>query len=284
MRDVTVVVAVYNGASTIAACVSSLLAVRYPRECFEIIVVDNASTDETLDRLRPFGEEIRVLHEATRGVSAARNTGVRAARSPLIAFTDADIVVEAGWLTALVAPLDDPVVGVVGGPILSRIGGNRIERFGEVIHDQRRAIETEQRPYVISANWASRREVLSTVGHFDEALLRGQDVDLAWRIVQAGYRLVYAPDAIVRHLNERTIWGLVHEGDVHGLHGVRLSRNHEAILPEVRRGPRTPVRRLVRDVRALAAGGDRLNGVLAILFDTGKAAGEWVALARGGRK
>ena len=59
----TIVVAVYNGATTIAACVSSLLTVRYPRECLEIVVVDNGSTDDTLERLRPFGDGIRVLHE-----------------------------------------------------------------------------------------------------------------------------------------------------------------------------------------------------------------------------
>ena len=121
------------------------------------------------------------------------------------------------------------------------------------------------------------------MGLFDEALRRAQDVDLAWRILQAGYRLVYAPGAIVRHRNEHTVWGLMNEGYVHGLHGVRLSRKHAALRPHVRRRPTTAARRLVRDLVYLASGGDRLNSVLALLFDTGKAAGEWVALARGER-
>lgn len=281
--DVTIVIAVYNGAPTIAACVSSLLGLCYPREHVEIVVVDNGSTDATLERLQAFGSAIRVLHQKTRGASAARNAGVRAARGTIVAFTDADCTVEPEWLGALVAPLVDRGVGVVGGPILSRIDGNRIERFGDVIHDQRRAIEDDAAPYVASGNWASRADVLLQLGLFDESLRRSQDVDLAWRAVQAGFRLVYAPDAIVHHRNERTIWGLINEGYVHGVHGVRLSRKHEAVWPHVRRRPKTAWRRLLRDVRRLASGGDRVTSALTLLFDTGKAAGEWTAMARIGR-
>lgn len=281
--DVTIVVAVYNGAPTIDACVSSLLGLCYPHEHVEIVVVDNGSTDATLERLHAFGGAIRVLHEKTRGASAARNTGVRAARGTIVAFTDADCTVEPEWLGALVAPLADRGVGVVGGPILSRINGNRIERFGDVIHDQRRAIEDDAAPYVASGNWASRAGVLVQLGLFDESLRRAQDVDLAWRAVQAGFRLVYAPDAIVHHRNERTLWGLINEGYVHGMHGVRLSRKHEALWPHVQRHPMTAWRRLFRDVRRLASGGDRITHALTLLFDTGKAAGEWTAMARMGR-
>ena len=282
--DVTIVIAVYNGASTIESCVSSLLGLRYPRDHFEIVVVDNGSTDPTLERLQAFGNAIRVLHEKTRGASAARNAGVRAARGTIVAFTDADCTVEAEWLGALVGPLADRGVGVVGGPILSRINGSRIERFGDVIHDQRRAIEDDTAPYVASGNWASRAGVLLQLGLFDESLRRSQDVDLAWRAVQAGFRLVYVPDAIVHHRNERTIWGLINEGYVHGVHGVRLSQKHAAVWPHVRRHPKTAWRRLFRDVRQLASGGDRVTSALTLLFDTGKAAGEWTAMARIGRQ
>jgi GT2 family glycosyltransferase len=282
--DATVVIAVYNGAATIEACVSSLLAMSYPRERFEIVVVDNGSGDGTRERLRAFGGAIRVLHEPTRGAAAARNAGVRAARAATVAFTDADCTVEPWWLGALLPPLANPRVGVVGGPILSRVDANRIERFGDRIHDQRRAIEEENPPYVASGNWASRVSVIVDAGYFDETLRRAQDVDLAWRILQAGLELVYAPSAIVRHRNEQTIWGLIGEGYVHGLHGVRLCRKHEAVWPHVRRRPQASGRRLMNDLRRLASGGDPIGNVLTLLFDTGKAAGEWTALARGRRE
>ena len=185
-------------------------------------------------------------------------------------------MVEAGWLAALVAPLGDRGVGDSGGRILSGETCNRIARFGGRIHDQRRAIGLEGHPYVASGNWASRREVLLEVGLFDPALLRGQGVDLAWRIHKAGYRLVYAPDAIVRHRNERTIRGLMHEGFVHGLHGARLLAKHGHARSRKRRRLRRALERLVREH-------DLVNGVLAMLFDVGKVTGQLVAHWRNAR-
>jgi GT2 family glycosyltransferase len=277
--EVTIVVPAFNAAATIAECVSSLLALRYPREQYQVVVVDNGSTDATPRILDGFRDDIRVLGETTRGASAARNCGIRNARGTLIAFTDADCAVEPDWLSALLTPLRDPRVGIVGGRILSRVNANRIERFGEFIFDQRRAIEHEDLPYVITANCASRREVLHEVGLFDETLLRGQDVDLAWRVLSLGYRLEYAPDAIVRHHNEHTIWGLVHEGYVHGFHGLRLTAKHAMLRPHAVHS-RTNIRsRLLGDLRALARGKNRTDGLLWLLFDAGKTAGQLVALA-----
>jgi GT2 family glycosyltransferase len=277
--EVTIVVPVFNAAATIAECVSSLLALRYPRDRYEVVVVDNGSTDATPGILDGFRDGIRILGETTRGASAARNRGIRNASGRLIAFTDADCAVEPDWLSVLLAPLRNLQVGVVGGRILSRVNANRIERFGEFILDQRRAIEQEDLPYVITANCASRREVLHEVGLFDETLLRGQDVDLAWRIHSLGYRLEYAPDAIVRHHNERTIWGLVHEGYVHGFHGRKVTGKHAALRPHAVQN-RTNIRsRLIGDLRRFARGGNRTDGLLWLLFDTGKTAGQLAALA-----
>ncbi len=271
--EVSVVVAVRNGAATIGATVESLLAVRYPRPALEILVVDNGSTDETVGLLNAMGDRIRVLHESRRGAAAARNRGIRAARGRMIAFTDADAVVEPEWLGAILAQLNDPTVGIVGGRILSIEPCNRIERFGERIHNQQAAIEVEKLPYVMTGNWASRRDVLLEVGLFDESLLRGQDVDLAWRIREAGYRLVYEPAAIVRHRNERTIPGLVREGFVHGLHGARLLE--KSGQPRARNRAR-----LFRAIRRLARE-NPIDGALALAFDAGKVAGQLVAQLRG---
>jgi len=275
----TIVVAAFNEAGTIVACVSSLLAMRHPDFAIEIIVVDNGSTDGTRDSLRSFGDSIRVLTETTRGASAARNCGIRAARSPIVAFTDADCLVDPGWLCHLIAPLTDRKAGVVGGRILSVPGANRIARFGEVIHDHHDAIVVQEDPYVISMNWASRREVLIEVGLFDEALLRGQDVDLSWRIRQAGYGLVYAPQAVLWHHNQHTVWGLAHEGYVHARHAVRVARKHGHSF-DARRGLKRSRQRLVSDLRKLTRGPERTDGLLGLIFDAGKGAGEFAALTR----
>lgn len=278
----TVVVAAYNEAETMAACLSSLLAMRVPNGVVEIIVVDNGSTDGTRDALAAFGGRIRVLTETTRGAAAARNCGIRAAQGQIVAFTDADCVVEPDWLAHLIAPLADPAVGVVGGRILSLPGANRIARFGEVIHDHHEAIEVQEEPYVISMNWASRRDVLVETGLFDEALLRGQDVDLSWRIRKAGYRLVYSPGAVLRHHNQHTVWGLAHEGFLHARHAVRVGRKHGHVFDAAGGLKRTRVR-LAAGFRQCARGPERVDGLLGLVFNTGKSVGELTGLIRDSR-
>ena len=72
--------------------------------------------------------------------------------------------------------------------------------------------------------------MLEAVGRFNETLLRSSDVDCAYRLLTAGYRLVYAPEAVIYHRNERTPWGLVHEGYVHAVHTPRVRALHRELL------------------------------------------------------
>jgi GT2 family glycosyltransferase len=227
---VSVIVPVYNGERTIAACLDSLLAQALPAERVEVVVVDNRSNDRTAEILRGYGERIRVCFEGKRGPAAARNRGFAEAEGAILALTDADCVVEPGWLAALVAPLADPAIGVVGGRILSVLPCNAIEAYGEEIHEHEKALTVYVPPYAITMNWAMRREVVAKVGAFDEAFLRCEDVDLAWRVFQAGYRFAYAPEAIIRHRNEHTYRGLFVEGWVHGVYSVQVIRKHAAFL------------------------------------------------------
>jgi len=280
--SVSVVVAVRNARATIEECVESLLAL--DPAPIELLVVDNGSTDGTLEALGAFGERITLLHEARRGAGAARNAGIAAARGQVVAFTDADCVVEPEWLGNLVGPLADPQVGVVGGTILAADPTNPIERYEEGIHDHRQAIEVFKPPYAITMNWASRRAVLEELGGFDEGFLRGQDVDLSYRILQSGRTLAFAPDAVVRHHNERTVGGLAREGFTHGFHGVHANKRHEAFLqgfghPRVdRRG----YARLWRRAADWVRGRDRATARLDLAFNGGKKAGKLLGSLRYG--
>jgi len=232
-----VIVAVYNGAASLRDCVESLLRLDYPAAQLELIVVDNASTDATPAILADYAGRLQVHRESRRGPAAARNRGLTAATAEVVAFTDADCTVDPAWLRHLVAPLADPTVGVAGGRILSRRPCNRIEAFGEHIHDHAYAMYGCRPPYAITMNWASRREVLEAVGRFNEDLLRSSDVDCAYRMVSAGFRLVYAEDAVIYHRNERTPWGLVHEGYVHAVHAPRVRAIHRDLLARARALP-----------------------------------------------
>jgi len=229
---VSVIVPAYNAAATIRDCLDSILAVTSPAENFELIVVDNASTDQTNDILQSFGRRIKILHETKRGPAAARNQGLRNAAGQIIAFTDADCIVEKQWLQKLIEPLNDGSVGAVGGRILSRQPCNPIEKFGEDIHDHSKAIEVYRPPYVITMNWASRLSLLKELNFFDEDLLRGEDVDLSYRILQKGLRFLFQPDAVIYHRNESNYRGLSHEGFLHGYYAIQVLKKHESFLKQ----------------------------------------------------
>ncbi len=272
---VSVVVPVYNGAATIEDCIESLFRVRYPPDRLEIVIVDNHSQDDTPHLLARYRDRARVFRHEKRGAAAARNRGIREARGDVIAFTDADCVVDPNWLRNLVSPLTAQDVGIVGGRILARPPANVIERFGEKIHDQRSAIHGFRLPYVVTMNWASPRSVLFEVGLFDEAFIRAQDVDLSLRIFLSGHRLVYAEDAVVFHRNESTYSGLFREGFTHGFHSARTRKVHEAVYREA--GCRRADLRVYKDLlRCLvaAARGEEEGSSSRFVFNLGKRVGK----------
>lgn len=282
--SVSVIVPAYNAQDTIDECVCSLLKLRYPAELLELQVVDNASTDGTAQALRRYGERIVVTQERRRGPAAARNAGVRRTAAHVVAFTDADCTVEPDWLAQLVAPLEDPRVGIAGGTILARRPANEVARFGEAIHDHRKAIELYRPPYVIGMSWASRRAVIRALRGFDERFRRVQDVDLSYRMIQAGYLLVFVPEAVVYHRNEDTLFRLFREGFTHGFHGVRASKRHHAFLAGLghsninTRGYVEVGAGLLRWARRSGDGESRCQTV----FNAGKKAGKLVGSARFG--
>lgn len=227
---VSVIVPVYNAERTLEPCILSLLKVNYPKERLEFIFVDNASTDGTAAILQRYRDDIHILYEARRGPAAARNRGILNAKGDVVAFTDSDCVVDADWLRHIVSPLQDHRVGAIGGAILSKQPCNEIERFGEEIHDHRKAITVYRPPYVITMNWLSRLSVLKQVDLFDEGLTRCSDVDLSFRLLQSGYTFIFQPEAIVYHRNERTLWGVFKEGLTHGYHSLPVLRKHRLFL------------------------------------------------------
>jgi len=279
---VSIIVPAYNAAATIDACVQSLLSLDYPRDRYEVIVVDNASTDDTARILSKYSGALRVLQERTRGPAAARNAGLRNATYDLLAMTDADCLVDPQWLRELVAPLHHGNVAMVGGRILSVQPSTAIERFGEEIHDHEAAITRYVPPYVITMNWASRRSHLESIGYFDERFLRAEDVELSYRVARAGLTFAYAPGAIVFHHNERTLAGLFREGFDHGAHSRHLDVIHGDWLRAQfasSHGARV-MHVLARAARELVTSEDRARAWHRTVFNIGKELGKLAGTAR----
>lgn len=281
LPEVSVVVPVYNGAKTIEDCIHSLLALDYPREKVELLVVDNASTDQTPEILRRHGSALHIVYEKKRGPAAARNKGLAHAQGEVVALTDADCVVDRGWLQHLVAPLQDHHIGIVGGKNLAKRPANLVEKFGEQIHDHDAAINLYRPPYVITMNWASRLKVLEEF-NFDEALRRGEDSDLSYRIFQAGYGFAYQPDAVIYHQNESTLPGLFREGFQHGFYAVPVIKKHHAFVRQLghRRFTRASYHMLISSLRNYFRGEDAESSICTFVFNTGKKIGKILGSAR----
>ena len=203
----TVVVPVRNGEATLPDALASLIALDYPPDRHEILVVDNDSSDHTAEIIR--AHPVRYLHEPRRGVSNARNRGIAEARGELIAFIDGDCVADPVWLRELVAPFDDPEVGCVAGELGHLPGDTLTERQSTRMFGawQRYAVGSNP-PYAITANAAYRREVLERIGAFDPRMPRAQDVELGLRFSErSGMRIAYAERAVVRHRHRATQLG-----------------------------------------------------------------------------
>ncbi len=207
MSDIrfSVVVPTHNRYTLLRQCLRALHEQTYPPH--EIIVVDDASTDETPDALPREFPNVRYVRLPTQqGPSVARNTGIRMAEGDVIAFTDDDCRVPPDWLAQLAnAFLAHPDAAGVGGYQEAPDDVLRTNIFAQVerIKRSRRWKGREKTPQkggfevpgFGTNNAAYRREVLLTIGGFDETFTyaAGEDTDLRWRICEAGYTLVYIP-------------------------------------------------------------------------------------------
>jgi O-antigen biosynthesis protein len=197
----SVVVIVRNDVRVVR-CVEALRAQTLAADDWELIVVDNGSTDGTADSLRRLG--IVPLHEPRRGMPYARNRGLAAARGEIVAFTDADCVPAKEWLSELLDAFA-PGIAAVGGRIVKTEPRSAFEvAVRELVPGEQRSVQylpMFPAPYVVTANAAYRRELLLDLDGFDERFFSGADVDMSWRIARAGHRITTCSSAVVSHAN-----------------------------------------------------------------------------------
>lgn len=193
MEGVSFVVPVHNGAAWIREALEAIFAQADGRP-MEVIVVDDCSRDESAHLLRQLSERwpLQILAGEGRGAAAAINTGVRAARFPLICQVDQDVVVQAGWMERLTAEFDDPTVAAAQGYYACDGGSTLCARAMSLDLEQRyAAIEGCETDQVCTGNAAYRADALRRVGLFDESFGYGYDNDLSYRLLAAGYRLTF---------------------------------------------------------------------------------------------
>jgi len=194
---VSFVVPVHNGAECVREALESIVAQADGRP-MEIIVVDDLSQDDSSAVLRKLAEmwPLRIVPGRGRGAAAAINTGVRAARFPIICQVDQDVVLSPGWMQLLTEELEDPTVGAAQGYYASDPDASLSARaMGFDLEQRYAAIEGPETSHVCTGNSAYRAEALRNVGLLDETFGYGYDNDLSYRLRDAGYRLIFCRDA-----------------------------------------------------------------------------------------
>lgn len=212
--SVAIIVPVYNGGRQIGSLLESLLRLNYPANRYEIIVVDNCSTDDTADVITHF--PITRLYCEERGPAAARNFGIANSQSEIVAFTDADCVADPDWLAQLVQPYQDSQIGGTAGDIhpYPQPEWDILDRFAAQFPPLVNfwSGENEFLPHLFTANASYRREALQQVGGFNPCLFTGEDVELSWRLqLDTPWQVAYAPLAAIYHRHRMTREGLARQ-------------------------------------------------------------------------
>lgn len=280
----SVIVPVWNGARDIELLLRALEVQTAPRERYEVLIVDNGSTDDTADVVRRF-PFARLLHEPRAGSYAARNHAIAEARGRFLLFTDADCVPDPDWVAMALrlaeAHGEDCLIG--GRVELFSVG--RTGRFS-VRYEELTAFQQEwnlAHGKCVTANWLCARGVLASVGNFDAALKSGGDVECAGRIAAAGHRLVYAPELVVRHPTRASLRLLVRKRL--RVTGGRWQKSGAA--PSLAAMSRLMLREHVEQARWMRRASTRLHEGVALVAITGvlwaTAQAEMIRLGAGGK-
>jgi GT2 family glycosyltransferase len=210
----SVAICTRNRAKSLEATLERFFAQRFAEDYeFELIVVDNDSTDETrqvIERcIEARGDRVKYFFEPRRGVSYTRNKAVSAARGDFIAFTDDDVLVDENWLDEIYREFTkDPSLCLLGGRVLA--ANDKIQKVALQTSDERKIFEfPDPGTFAIGASMAFRREVFDRIGFFDVRLGAGkffasaEEADLFYRALKAGYKVLYAPNVLVYHNHDR---------------------------------------------------------------------------------
>jgi glycosyltransferase involved in cell wall biosynthesis len=212
-RAISLVICTRDRATALRGCLDALAALQFNPHAWELIVVNNGSSDHTDEVLTSFAQEVpfraTVVHEFRPGLSRARNAGVDAARAPIVAFTDDDCYVAPDFLTRIVDVFRKNEYGFIGGRVLLHDPSDAPETIKEdLVAADVAPYSCVQPGFIHGANMAFRREVWDAVGGFDPLLGSGtrfvaDDVDFLGRASARGWAGAYRPEPVVWHHHGR---------------------------------------------------------------------------------
>ncbi len=208
---VSIVIVNYNGEYFLEPCLKSVFNLNYPKTKLEIIVVDNGSTDGSIDLIKKQFPKVKIIENDVNNYCKANNLGIKESKSDYIAFLNNDTEVDKNWLIELIKIIEeDSKIGAVGSKILypngqiSNVGHFGLPNFywGEkgAFENADQFANIEERNSLCGVAVLYPKRIFGKVGCFDEDfIIYMEDVDMSYRVKQGGFKLVYVPDAIIKH-------------------------------------------------------------------------------------
>jgi glycosyltransferase involved in cell wall biosynthesis len=195
---VSVIIPTLNEEKMIGKCLESLAESRYPLDCFEVILVDNGSTDHTLEITQSFSARLRltILQRPGVNISALRNLGAAAAKGEVLAFLDADCSIPANWIENATLHLASENAGVIGGDYEIPKNSSWVAR---VWFEVGSATKDGEVTFVPSGNMLMKSSTFRQIGGFNETIKTSEDCELCFRAREAGFPVRLIREIAVTH-------------------------------------------------------------------------------------
>ncbi|MBK8046937.1 MAG: glycosyltransferase [Anaerolineales bacterium] len=234
----SVIVPLHNGSSTIEGCLEGLACQQAEPGIFEVIVVDDGSTDESVSVVQAWVSRhpelsVRLLCQAHAGMAAARNLGANDASGPILLFTDADCVPSPTWVTTLGAAFADATVVGARGVVTTDQAG-LAPRFVQAEYEDRydHAGQKPEINFIDNFSAGYRRDIFLLNAGFDTNFAACEDQELSFRLAEKGYRMVFVPQATVTHQHDANIRTYAWRKAVTGFWKAPLTRLHPERMVE----------------------------------------------------
>lgn len=223
----SLIIPAYNSAKTLPLCLRSALNQSLPREQYEVIVIDDGSTDNTAEIAKAFG--VDVIVQKNQGPAAARNAGAQKAKGDILVFTDSDCELDPNFLRNLTAPFQQPEITGAQGAYKTR-QPEFMAHFGQIEIETRYELLARSSFIDFIGTYAAayRREIFINNQGFDTQfrLASGEDTEFSYKLQKQGHRLVFCPDAIVYHQHPSSLGRYLRVKFYRGFWRVRLYSLH----------------------------------------------------------
>jgi len=230
--DISVIITTYNRKNELKDCLNSLTCQEYPKNQYEIIIVDDGSNDGTGELIKKLSKShyLRYFYQKNKGWSSGRNLGIKQAKGTIVVFIDSDCLASPEWLRTVALSFKKAAkeVGGIGGPTVTKFyKQNIVARVDQAILNYfiNKFKKGKEVLFLPTCNLSFKKEIFARIGNFDSDFDKeaGEDSEFCWRIIKNGYKLIYEPRMKVEHWQRNTFSSFLLQNFTYG-RGMYLMR------------------------------------------------------------